>query len=771
MRHLCSILFIITLALTEVVGQQTYSRVRFDLDRVDLREVAELGLPVDHGRHRPGVFFESTYSDMERQWLDAAGIPYTVLIEDEAAHVRQRTASPATKDLELFCGAEDTDPANFALGSMAGFFTYEEMHAHLDSMRSKYPHLIAARQPIDTFQTWEGRPIEWVRISNNPDVEQTGKTEVLYTALHHAREPGSLSQLIYFMWYLLENYDTDARARQIIDDLELFIVPCINPDGYVYNQTTDPGGGGMHRKNRRPTGGSNQGVDLNRNYSEGFAVSGASANPNSDVYHGPAPFSEPETRAIRHLVETHAFQLALNYHTFDGSLLFPWGYTDAVQCPDHDLFLDLTDFLTEKNGYANFQSSGLYPAGGDSDDWMYADTANKPKVLAMTPEMGRENTADGGFWPASDRILPICRLGLTQNLHAALSLLEFGRINDRTDAILPTTGFFRFDLERLGLDDSDYTVTLSIDGSYQGEVDITGPAYAERVADSIQYIATAGWHEFAVTVQTDRYEYLFSFRKFVTVPQVVFADNEADMAKWAPTDWTKTTARAQQGGYSMTDSELGDYPSDANNIAQVAQPIDLRNANVAALHFWGQWNIEEAWDHLVVEAAPAGTTDFEPLCGTLTNPGSAEQGADIPLYDDVRDAWRFETIDLSAWCGQEIDLRFRLVSDGFIERDGAFIDEIRVLKAFDEDGDNTAIGRVERADVHVFPNPASDLLHLTRASTERATYRIIDGSGRTVRSGLLPAGRSHATLSVGGLARGSYQLMIDRSSGPRFVVR
>ena len=67
------------------------------------------------------------------------------------------------------------------------------------------------------------------------------------------------------MWYLLENYATNADIKATVDNTELFFVPCVNPDGYVYNQTTNPNGGGMWRKNRRNNG-TSFGVDINRNY-------------------------------------------------------------------------------------------------------------------------------------------------------------------------------------------------------------------------------------------------------------------------------------------------------------------------------------------------------------------------------------------------------------------------------------------------------------------------------------------------------------------------
>ena len=50
------------------------------------------------------------------------------------------------------------------------------------------------------------------------------------------------------MWYLLENYDSNESIKQIIDNSELYFVPCVNPDGYIYNETSEPSGGGMWRK-------------------------------------------------------------------------------------------------------------------------------------------------------------------------------------------------------------------------------------------------------------------------------------------------------------------------------------------------------------------------------------------------------------------------------------------------------------------------------------------------------------------------------------------
>jgi len=133
-------------------------------------------------------------------------------------------------------------------------------------VQSTLPIPMSARKSVrDTIETWEGRKLQYVRISDHPDTDEP-EPEVLYTALHHAREPNGASQLLFFMWYLLENYATDTEVSYIVDNAELYFIPCVNPDGYVYNETTDPQGGGYWRKNRRDNGDGTFGVDLNRNY-------------------------------------------------------------------------------------------------------------------------------------------------------------------------------------------------------------------------------------------------------------------------------------------------------------------------------------------------------------------------------------------------------------------------------------------------------------------------------------------------------------------------
>ena len=101
--------------------------------------------------------------------------------------------------------------------------------------------------------------------------------EVRLDSLHHSREPQGMQSSLWFLLYMLEEYGNDPLATYLVNEREIYFVPCVNPDGYEYNRQIAPGGGGLWRKNRRDNGNST-GVDLNRNYpfQWGFDNSGSS---------------------------------------------------------------------------------------------------------------------------------------------------------------------------------------------------------------------------------------------------------------------------------------------------------------------------------------------------------------------------------------------------------------------------------------------------------------------------------------------------------------
>jgi hypothetical protein len=239
----------ILLMSVSVFSQENYSRVKVFGTDAQLRIMGDLGLAIDHGEHKKDTWFISDFSESEIAKLENHGFSYEILIQDvKAYYVQQNEIDRPKGDDRAACPSyggspySPITPANFQLGTMGGYYKYQEFLDELDSMKSKYPNLISQKAPIDSYTTINGNPIYWLRISDNPETDEAEK-EVLYSSIHHAREPASLSQTIYFMWYMLENYGTNDEVTYLVDNTEMYFVPMINPDGYRYNELTDPNGG------------------------------------------------------------------------------------------------------------------------------------------------------------------------------------------------------------------------------------------------------------------------------------------------------------------------------------------------------------------------------------------------------------------------------------------------------------------------------------------------------------------------------------------------
>ncbi|MCC6727258.1 MAG: zinc carboxypeptidase [Saprospiraceae bacterium] len=422
------ILLCLILASPTFLLAQQYSKVKIMLDVTHtMQQLSALGLDVDHGRHQPGKYFIGEFEQAEVAAIAAQGFKTEVLIADLEANrllgkhdeTQYRALPPCPEQSPKVYET----PASYQPGSMGGYFKYQEMLDILDQMAQQYPNILKAKQPITSvYATHEGRPVYWLKISDNPTQDEN-EPEVLYTGVHHAREPNSLSQMIFYMWYLLEHYDTDPEVKYLVDNTEMYFVPNMNPDGYIYNETTNPNGGGMWRKNRRNNGDGTFGVDLNRNYGYewGFDDTGSSPNTNGQTYRGPSAFSEPETQMIRDFCLAHQFQFALNYHTFGDLLIYPWGYTDGPTV-DHPTFSSFGPYMARDNNFLNgfgTQTVG-YVTNGDSDDWMYGEQASKAKIYSMTPEVGPS------FWPTADQIDALNKSCMTMNITAAHLVLNFG---------------------------------------------------------------------------------------------------------------------------------------------------------------------------------------------------------------------------------------------------------------------------------------------------------------------------------------------------------
>lgn len=338
---------------------------------------------------------EVIVDDAELATLQANGFATRVLQRDLAGwyEARARAAMPVG-------GYPDQPNPPLGQGAMGGHWTFAQMESILDELHNDNPAICAAKVSIGT--SIENRPLWMVKISDNVNVDEN-EPEVLFDALHHAREPLSMETTIVFMEWLIDNYGIDPDATLIVDERELFFVPCVNPDGYVYNETTNPNGGGLWRKNRRLNADNTYGVDLNRNYATQWIApnGGSSTTPNNQTYRGTAPFSEPETTAMEAFSAARNFVSVFSTHTYADILLRPWCWevNDPANVADYQA---LGDYLTIENGMPHGRwSTLLYISGGTSVDHHHTARGS----YSWTAELGR--SSEGGFWPFGQAILDV----------------------------------------------------------------------------------------------------------------------------------------------------------------------------------------------------------------------------------------------------------------------------------------------------------------------------------------------------------------------------
>ncbi len=699
---------------------QDYSRAKIFTNTDGLQRLAEMGIAVDHGIKKQDAFFISDFSKTEIDQMRSAGYVVEILIEDVQKHYNNQNKIPLESTKNVNCPPQSGStfvpeiPANFNLGTMAGFYTYQEFLDEVDAMAAQYPNLISARAPISTFLTFENRPIYFIRLSDNPNSEEA-EPQVLYSSIHHAREPNSLSQTIFYMWYLLENYATNDEVRFLVDNTELYFVPVLNPDGYIYNETTNPSGGGLWRKNRRNNGDGTFGVDLNRNYSYGWGTTGVSMSTSGETYPGTGAFSEPETQAMKWLCENHTFLYASNAHAYANDLLHPIGVTAAEFAVDHDYFQLYTNYMVQYNGFGNIKSSDLYPASGDSDDYMYqSDLTIKPKIFAITPEVGSD--ADG-FWPPISSITTTGQDLVFPNIMQAHLTHRYLEVKDSDPSAITTfSGNFNHSALRLGLEDGAVTVsiepltgiltvgasvvhTLALSGTANGAISYNlNPTI--QFGDPIRYILKT---EYVSWTKRD------TITKTFGLPTSQILDEANTSTNWTGL-WNLTNSTFVSPSQSFTDSPTGNYFSNTTEIYTFNQSVNLTNATQAAVRFYAKWALETDYDYTQFQISTDNGQSWIGQCGLYTTLGTSANGSvqpqSDPIYEGNQSTWVLEEINLSDYLGSTIQMRYILEADGGVQEDGFYFDDFEVLYNLSSAG----LSSNESTVAHIVPNPANTVV-------------------------------------------------------------
>jgi hypothetical protein len=612
---------------------------------------------LDIMKSKPGVGVTFVTDAEELARLQSRGYRITVEIEDMERYYSSRLRGP-----------------NFGQ-----FHTYSETEQFLDGLHAAYPSITTAKTSIGT--TIEGRTIWAIKISDNPGLDEP-EPEVLFDGMHHAREPMTVEVQIHFMEWLTQNYGTDPEATFLVDNREIWFIPILNVDGYIYNETTYPSGGGMWRKNRRDNPGTTcEGVDINRNYPYQWGGVGSSSDPCSDTYRGTAAGSEPEIQAYMNFAAMRGFAANITFHSVAGLVLLPWSYTNT-HTPDDATFRLIGNRLAESNGYEVGQAGEvLYNCSGTTSDWLYAAL----DVWAFCIEVSGSD-----FWPAESEIdglnaeclWPQIYLTRTTGLYVSLAdhALSGGNGNGKPDPGETLDLTVSVENQSLLASATNVSVRLATDDAYVRLVDAAsaigtiGPnSTGSNAADPFTFTvapSAPGGHALVltVTIEADGFSMEEDLVWLVGTPATLFSDNmESGIGKWSENDglWGLTTTSYSSPTHSYTDSPTGSYGNSVNTWIQTVNPIDLSGAALADLAFNHRYKTEAGYDFCYVEGSADGGATWSQIG---------------PKYAGNSGVWGAVSLSLADFCGTaNFKVRFRFTSDSYITDEGWYVDDVTVL--------------------------------------------------------------------------------------------
>ncbi|MFH1194868.1 MAG: M14 family zinc carboxypeptidase [bacterium] len=695
-------MFFILLSISQLLNAQNYKQVKIYFnDRNELKEIYKLGLDIDEGYIGKDNSVSVFVSHERFPMLVNSRFNFEILIDDWFAHFASRSKLNDSQKAFYKRMSEDRfGVTGFGYGSMGGNYTMQEVYNELDNMRTQYPNLITAKFPVGT--TFENRSMYVAKISDNPDIDEN-EPKVFYNSLIHCREPQGMMTLMYYMFYLLENYGVDPAVTYLVDNREIYFMPIINVDGYEYNRTSNPNGGGMWRKNRRGSGANVWGIDLNRNfgYQWGYDNNGSSPYQSDETYRGTAAFSEPETQVVRDFCISKNFNVVMNYHTYSNLLLGPWGYI-TQESADSLLYREYMQDVTSWNGYTwGVPGAILYEVNGGADDWMYGEQTLKQKAFAMTLEVGGSSD---GFWPDQDRIFPLAEENLNPNLYLTWIAGDYVKFLEahfnqeyfnpgesiEMTAIVKNKGLGDASNVSIELLSDDPAITINFGLENIGTVNSQqSDSNSTPFNFTISSTALPGSKvPLVVSIKTGSI-LMATDTVYITIgtPTILFADETNDPTiNWAltatPTSskWEATTTSYHSAPISYTESKSGNYPDNATITMTLKDAIDLTGISGPTLSYWTKWNMETDWDYGQVSITTNNGTTWIPLSGDYMNAGTGSfQPSGQPLYDGVQSTWVKEDIDLSAYVGTQIKLRFQFRSDGSQTRDGWYVDDIEIF--------------------------------------------------------------------------------------------
>ena len=248
------------------------------------------------------------------------------------------------------------------LGVMDAYHDYDAVTAHLEGVAVDHPSIT---QLVSIGKSVEGRDLWFLKITGNPGIEED-EPEFKYISTMHGDEPVGTENCLKFIDLLTENYASatpDPDLKRLVDEVEIWIMPMMNPDGNS--------AGSRYNAN---------GVDLNRHFPDWV-----------DDPYNTGVGREPEIQAVMAFSDSMAFDLSANFHT--GALLVNYPSDNRpARAPDDSLFISMSEAYSIHNGpmwnspsFYHGISNGYdwYEIHGSMQDWNYDWMHNKEVTIEL----------------------------------------------------------------------------------------------------------------------------------------------------------------------------------------------------------------------------------------------------------------------------------------------------------------------------------------------------------------------------------------------------
>ncbi len=429
---------------------------------------------------------------------------FLALVDDSAFEQLKNEGWRVIRDVEQTLLSE-ISVQNF----YSGYRSLDELYAEMTAITSAYPDITEIVDYGDGYckslggtyltpggDTQKVYDLLAVKITNK---NISGDKPVFFLmAGIHAREITTPEVAMRMINWLTQEYESNADARWIVDYQETWIVPSVNPEGHWIVELGDERPYQVpyyQRKNANHDNGSTYwppdswgqyGVDLNRNHSYKWGLTGSSSDPSEMTYRGTSSNSEPEVNELQNLIRTlipdqkiegqpapdDTTGILISMHSYSELVLWPWAHTSS-NAPNYSSLKMIGDKFVSYNGYISESSSSLYPTAGDTTDWTYGELG----IPAFTFELGN------AFMPSYDEI---DSKQWPENKPALIYAAKIARVPYRL-----INGPDASDISYSEISNGYVKVSAKIDDTHNGNTNILGAelfiGYPNWVSNSIVY--------------------------------------------------------------------------------------------------------------------------------------------------------------------------------------------------------------------------------------------------------------------------------------------